>query len=331
MRKWFRKQQKKARWIAGVTLLLLFTHSARADEPKVSLAIPYPIDRLSHFKSLEPVHRILFETSAIGLMKFTEKGTVSLGAANGFQIREEGKVWIFTLPENLQMNGGRALQANDVQASIAYLKRGATTSDGIDLSNILPVRSAHSGLQVSFELKHPDREFSKMIASIPILDSKVIEGFGEHYGIGTQFSFLGAFQVIENRAKEGIVLGAVPELYELKPHRNAKVLLRYFPSDERVLRKLTYGLVDIIPLPTKRQLAEAEDDPRFQILPSPFTKLQSDPTAWQPLSSYWGEESEETRISTEYIIVRDSFSLSPAALSRFDLANVSVTGDAPRP
>lgn len=312
-------------------LLVHCSVSAQADEPKVTLAIPYPIDRLTHFDAFEPVHRIMYESSSIGLMTHNEQGNVVLGAANGFEIRNDSKEWVFELPENLRLISGRILRGEDIQASVAYLK-ARSSGMSASLENLMRVHSSHSGREVTFELKNPDRDFSSVLASMPILDASIIKGFSNDYGIGTQFSFLGAYHVIENRGGEGFVLGAVPELYELKPHRNARIVFRYFPKDQRVLRKLVYGLVDIIPLPTEQQLLEARKDPRFLVLPSPFRKLEPNGNSWLLRKTHWGdEETEGTRLSTEYIIVRDSFSLTPAALNRFDLANVSVSGKTPLP
>jgi len=345
----------RALLIAAV-VLLIFGESAFA-QGKIGLAIPYSVEQIDPLITEEPLNQILVRNLGRGLLA-RGVGELTPEVADRVSVSSDGLVWILNIRstaeysdrtrvtpgsvrEGFDLFVARAQGLGDQKQARARLSEeyapGASLSiSKVDtglvqsLSNIASIAelvpqsgyySAPKNWSMRITLKSPDANFARLLAVLPVVNPEASRSFGVLIGTGTLFSAVAPYQIRENVPGSSILLERSAYFYRPGLVGAQVIEFRVFEDAESALSALRVGAVDIIPLPTARQLAEIEKDPTLVAIDSPLLNDESVGDNWKLRKEHWSNLNDaEDRLSTKQIIVRKSLKLGSDTRRTFDLS-----------
>lgn len=106
-----------AAWRTAISLILcltsLFTYQSRADSPALHLASPGEPETLDPHRYNLRLEETLLNDLFMGLTTFDAHGNIVPGAAESWQVSEDGLTWTFKLRADMTWSDGTALTAED--------------------------------------------------------------------------------------------------------------------------------------------------------------------------------------------------------------------------
>ncbi|MCB0322751.1 MAG: hypothetical protein KDD69_04225 [Bdellovibrionales bacterium] len=314
---------------AIASLFAIALPAAAADDGSLVVAIPYELTHVDPLAVNEPVQRILLETAALGLTALAPTGGVEPAFATSVSRSASAAEWRIGIPADQTFASGNPLGPTDVARIFeAYrtVARGFAFRDEVpfmkSLAAISAIQATEEQSEIVFTLEAADPHFLKTVGTLPLTDLRLRDLFGRQFGSGTAVAWYGPLQITEHRPNRGITLHAAPLAGGKRPAAS-KIVFQFIPKPSDLLRRLQYGQVDIVPLPTTALLEHAAEDPVLLVEPSPLLRLAETSGPWRLLKHHWGRESTSVNeLQTDRIIVRKSIKLTPAARTRFDLSGV---------
>lgn len=188
----------------------------------------------------------------------TSPGTVEAGAAESWEVSDDGTVWTFHLREGITFTNGEPLTSEDVKFSADLLRTGDSSAASF-LSAISDVR-APDDLTVEIELATASPDFWVLIAEIiDIYPADYVQEVGEEaFNLSPVGS--GPYSMVEWRVDE-FVRYEVNEDYWGEPPDFEEVIIRIIPETSTAVAELQAGnidatLIDVASLP----LVEGDGD-----------------------------------------------------------------------
>ncbi len=318
-----------------LTLLLLLSfvglRKATLQRTKIGVAVPFAIWEIEPLEVSNPVTQIVLANITRSLVKKDVGGDWINDIAEKVVSKKNGKVWEIRISSETSFPDGTPLQATSIRDSFLYLKERAKLKSNLPeislqqgLINIKNIAVSREELEfantvraefLKFTLHEADEDFQRILA-LPVFNAEVLKQFSDDVFVGTNISSIGAYQVIENKPGEGVLLEGVDNYHQPGFPLSKSLDIRSYPEATAALSALRVGSVDIIFLPTAELIKNARKDPTLSVIATPFGK-----GPWTLSSTSWsGSEEEGDEFVPEFIISRKSLKLDHKALAHFDLS-----------
>ncbi|MFV0386855.1 ABC transporter substrate-binding protein [Paracoccus sp. (in: a-proteobacteria)] len=206
----------------------------------------------------EVVYANLFE----GLTRFGPDGSIRPALAAGWDVQDQGRVYVFHLHENVTFHDGSAFDATDVLFSLDRARApDSTNAQKVLFENIAAVEAVDP-LTVRVTLKQPDGNFPFKMAwgDAVMVDEASIADIATH-PVGT-----GPFKFENWVQGDRVVLTAWDGYWGDKPALKTATF-RFISDPTAAFAAVMAGDVDAFPnFPAPETLFQFETDPRFRIM-----------------------------------------------------------------
>lgn len=263
---------------AGLALILLLAVFAGCDsgngtsgeQKTVRINISAEPDNLDPWVSAASDTEAIFRNVFEGLTGFNEKGEIVPALASGWALDESGKVYTFTLRDDVTFHNGKPMTSADVlytYNSLTGLGGGEPLTDKLQMIEKLEAPDEHTFV-VTLSAPSP--------AFLPLTIVEVLpEGYEEQntHPIGT-----GPFTFVEYTPSQKVVLEKNPDYYAKDPNGNDlvnidRVEIYVMDDSAAVVSALRSGQLDVA---TMLDAADAEVlEEEFDIYNSPQNMVQA--------------------------------------------------------
>lgn len=203
------------------------------------------------YAQLSDIDRDLTEIVFSGLMKYDEEGKLVKDLADNFEIKEEGKVYEFSLKENVLWSDGQKLTVDDIIFTIETIQNPDYNSPlraewlGIETEKI-------SDYKIRFKLKKSSFVFLES-ATLKILPKHIWQEISsENFPLNTEYNLQPIssgpfkFESLEKSMSgsvQSLTLTANPYYYSQKPFIS-KIKFNFFEKEEDLIKAAKRGDVD---------------------------------------------------------------------------------------
>lgn len=255
-------------FVLTVFLLLLVVIEKRYDLPTVApLASEQTLTVLlaENATTLDPA-RASDRQSAMfinniyeGLVRYKPNSTTLEPAlATKWEVKEQGKVWIFSLREGVKFHDNTPFNAEAVKFSVERVMADKAAPYGEMVFGMVERVEVLDDYNIKFVLKYPYAPFIHNLAmpwAAPIVSPTAVKNFGADfagYPVGT-----GPFKLAKGKQDDTLVLTA-NEQYWQQPPKIKRIVLQVVPDAEKRYQMLAQGEGDMAIDLTHRQVAQAK-------------------------------------------------------------------------
>ena len=203
------------------------------------------------YAPLSDIDRDLTEILFSGLMKYDEKGKIVKDLADNFEIKEDGKIYEFSLKENALWSDGQKLTVDDVIFTIEIIQNSDYKS---------PLRGQWAGIEterisdykIRFKLKKPSSVFLES-TTLKVLPKHIWQGISpENFPLNTErnlqpigsgpFKF-GSLETNKDGYIKSLTLTGNPYYYSQKPFIS-ELKFNFFEKEEELIKAAKKGGID---------------------------------------------------------------------------------------
>lgn len=176
------------------------------------------------------------------LVKFSPQGKIIMDLAKDFEIKKEGRVFIFRLRKNVKWHDGQPLTAKDVAFTIDQVQNNKATPfklnwEGVEYEILGPY-------EIKFNLPNPYPPFIVNASLLPILPRHILSSSHKLELVGS-----GPYKVTTIRKTNHhilkVLLTANPYYYKKKPSIT-QLTLKYYPNPQAAYLAFKRGEVDSV-------------------------------------------------------------------------------------
>ncbi len=171
-----------------------------------------------------------------------DTGEIVGDLATGWEVKEGGKVWVFTLRPDAKFPDGTPCTAQDVVRSIKRVMNIGGDPSWLVTEFVEDVR-AIDDYTVEFRLKNPVGYFLAVVATIPYHPVHPNYPDNEPAPDAT-WGGCGPYMITEFKRDEYIVLEPNPNYYGEKP-KNSKVVIKFYDNSQALRAALEAGEIDV--------------------------------------------------------------------------------------
>ncbi len=236
-----------------------------ADTSSITIGLPQDLEESldPHVAKAAGTKEVLFNMFE-GLVKPDSDGNFIPALASKYEILDEGKVYSFTLREDVKFHDGSLVTAEDVIYSI---NRCADATDETTFvpaySNIEKIEELETG-EIQITLKEKDTEFLAYMTTAIIPKSNLNANTNP---IGT-----GPYRFVSRSPQENIVLERF-DSYWGEPANIKNVTLKILSNADMIVMNLNGGAIDMYARLTTTQANEVSD--QFKIYESTMNLVQA--------------------------------------------------------
>lgn len=236
---------------------------------EIVVGIQQDLDSLDPHKAVAAgTKEVLFNVFE-GLVKPDKDGNLVPAVADNYEISEDGKVYTFTLRNNVKFHNGNLVTADDVVYSIqrsAGLLKDTDPSVFVEtaLSNIVEVNKVNDKT-VEVVLDHGDTELIGYLTCAIIPKDYNEQGSAP---IGT-----GPFKFVSYTPLENLIVVKNEDYYIPEEPYLDKVTFKIVPNTDAAMLELMGGSIDIYPYLTDAQAEQLKE--KFQVLTGNMNLVQA--------------------------------------------------------
>lgn len=206
----------------------------------------------------EVVYANVFE----GLTRFGPNGAIEPGLAEGWDVDQDGRVYVFHLRDGVTFHDGAAFDASDVVFTLDRARAPDSTNAQKALFQGIEAVEAVDPLTVRITLTAPDGNFPFKMAwgDAVMLDPASADGLATN-PVGT-----GPFRLDRWVQGDRIVLSAFDGYWGDRPALQTATF-RFIPDPSAAFAAMMAGNVDAFPnFPAPETLPQLQADPRFKVI-----------------------------------------------------------------
>ncbi|GGF53052.1 ABC transporter substrate-binding protein [Paracoccus acridae] len=206
----------------------------------------------------EVVYANVFE----GLTRFGPNGAIEPGLAEGWDVDQDGRVYVFHLRNGVTFHDGAAFDASDVVFTLDRARAPDSTNAQKALFQGIEAVEAVDPLTVRITLTAPDGNFPFKMAwgDAVMLDPASADGLATN-PVGT-----GPFRLDQWVQGDRIVLSAFDGYWGDRPALQTATF-RFIPDPSAAFAAMMAGDVDAFPnFPAPETLPQLQADPRFKVI-----------------------------------------------------------------
>jgi len=206
----------------------------------------------------EVVYANVFE----GLTRFGPNGAIEPGLAEGWDVDQDGRVYVFHLRDGVTFHDGAAFDASDVVFTLDRARAPDSTNAQKALFQGIEAVEAVDPLTVRITLTAPDGNFPFKMAwgDAVMLDPASADGLATN-PVGT-----GPFRLDQWVQGDRIVLSAFDGYWGDRPALQTATF-RFIPDPSAAFAAMMAGDVDAFPnFPAPETLPQLQADPRFKVI-----------------------------------------------------------------
>ncbi|NMB24272.1 MAG: ABC transporter substrate-binding protein [Firmicutes bacterium] len=231
------------------------------------VAVPIDPDTFDPHKAVAAATKEIDFNIYQGLVSYDARGEIIPALAKSWDVSEDGKVYTFTLRENVLFHNGRAMTADDVLFSLNRIRDEATGYPLTWHKQIDHLEALGDG-RIRLELKAPYAPFLSELADAAIIPKEAVAD------LTTQPVGTGPFQLVEWVMGQHVKLSRFEGYWEDGlPYLDA-VTFRILPDPSTAILNLKAGTVHVIPRLSADVAWQVEQDPALQLLSGPMNTPQ---------------------------------------------------------
>lgn len=209
-----------------------------------------------------------------GLMQYDQKGNVVLGLAKDYSVKQQGKVYQFTLRKNAYWHDGQPVTAEDVVFTIDTIKNPDYDSPhrgnwlNVEVEELTPHK-------LKFVLGAPDISFLETLAKTKIVPKHIWKDTpsksfslaisSTQFLIGSGPYKFESLDIHQHQQIKVLKLKANPDYYISEKPYLSQVHFLFFNKTEELVNAYLKGQIDSFPLDNFEYLSELQGQPRKKI------------------------------------------------------------------